>query len=207
MPAVFPDRSVLVESPSAMRETGVVVRIVFHVVVWTAIVMTGTWFPRGGVQLGAAPAATAIGEIAFRELPGDAQRMYRRCLDGLADAEEVRADTGAWPAVEALAARGVPPFASDPIDKAGYRWELRRDGTAVNYLGVARTGPTLVITILEPDPGTPNDPTAYTDEQHHRLRTGEMIHVAVWIGTKPMTGVMVTPAIEDGWKRIVMGAP
>jgi hypothetical protein len=202
-----PCATVLVESPSAMRETGTVVRIAFHVVMWTAIFMTATWFPRGGHAPAAAAPATAIGEIAFRELPGDVQRMYRRCLDGLADAEEARADTGAWPTVEALAARGVPPFAADPIDKAGYRWELRREGTAVNYLGVPATGPTLVITILEPDPGTPIDPTAYTDEQHHRLRGGEMIHVAVWIGTKPVKGVVVTPAIEDGWKRITMVTP
>ena len=201
-----PYATVLVESPSAMRETGFVVRIAFHVVMWSAILMTATWFPRGGSAPAAAAPATAIGEIAFRELPGDVQRMYRRCLDGLADAEELRADSGAWPAVDAEAARGVPPFAADPIDKAGYRWELRREGTAVNYVGVPATGPTLVITILEPDPGTPIDPTAYTDEQHHRLRGGEMIHVAVWIGTKPVNGVMVTPAIEDGWKRIVMGA-
>jgi hypothetical protein len=190
-----------------MRETGFVVRIVFHVALWTSIVMTGTWFPRGGSAPVAGPPATAIGDIAFRALPGDVQRMYRRCLDGLADAEEVRADTGAWPAVDALAARGVPPFAPDPIDKAGYRWELRRDRTTVNYVGVPATGPTLVITILEPDPGTPIDPTAYTDEQHHRLRTGEMIHVAVWMGTKPVRGVMVIPAIEDGWQRITMGSP
>ena len=202
----MPDRTVLVESPSAMRETGFVVRIAFHVVMWTAIVMTATWFPHGGTVPAAAP-ATAIGEIAFRELPGDVQRMYRRCLDGLADAEELRADTGAWPAVEALAARGTPPFAADPIDKAGYHWELRREATAVNYVGVPANGPTLVITILEPDQGTPIDPTAYTDEQHHRLRGGEMLHVAVWIGTKPVRGVMVTPAIEDGWKRITMVTP
>ncbi|HEY6034168.1 MAG TPA: hypothetical protein VIV58_07915 [Kofleriaceae bacterium] len=200
-----PFATVLVESPSAMRETGFVVRIAFHVVMWSAILMTATWFPHGGAAPAAAP-ATAIGEVAFRELPGDIQRMYRRCLDGLADAEEVRADSGAWPTVEAEAARGVPPFAPDPIDKAGYRWELRKDGLAVNYVGVPATGPAIAITILEPDPGTPNDPTAYTDDQHHRLRGGEMIHVAVWIGTKLPSGVMVTPAIEDGWKRIVMGA-
>ena len=95
-----PYATVLVESPSAMRETGFVVRIAFHVVMWTAIFMTATWFPRGGAAPSAVP-ATAIGEIAFRELPGDVQRMYRRCLDGLADAEEVRADSGAWPTVEA----------------------------------------------------------------------------------------------------------
>ena len=198
-------RPVLVESPSAMRETGFVVRIAFHIAMWSAILMTARWFPKAGDAPAAAP-ATAIGEVAFRELPGDVQRMYRRCLDGLADTEEVRADTGAWPTVEAEAARGVPPFAADPIDKAGYRWELRRDGLTVNYVGTPATGPILVITIVEPDPGTPNDPTAYTDDQHHRLRGGEMIHVSVWIGSKPAKGATATQAIEDGWKRIVMGA-
>jgi hypothetical protein len=191
--------TVIVRSPSPLRETGLVVRIGFHVLLWTAIVMGATHHASLTGE-----AATAIGDVAFRSLPGDVQRMYRRCLDGLAEAEAIRAQRGTWPEVGELE---VPPFTPDPIDRAGYRWTLLRDRTAINYVGVPQSGPTLVIAILEPEPGAVPDPTAYTDEQHHRLADGTMLHVAIWEGTKPVTTAMIAPAIEDGWRRITRGAP
>jgi len=191
--------TVIVRSPSPLRETGLVVRIGFHVLLWTAIVMGATH----RTSLTGEP-ATAIGDVGFRALPGDLQRMYRRCLDGLAEAEAIRGERGTWPEVGEL---HVPPFTPDPIDRAHYRWALLRDGTAINYVGVPETGPTLVIAILEPAPGTVPDPTAYTDEQHHRLADRTMLHVAIWEGTKPVPTAMIAPAIEDGWQRITRDAP
>ncbi len=201
------ERTVIVEPPSVLRETGMVVRVAFHVVLWTAIAMGATWFPHAGVAPAVAAPATAIGEVAFRELPGELQRMYTRCLEGLAEAEDTRSTTGAWPGVDDLAARGVPPFARDPIDHAGYHWKLLRDAGLVDYVGTPAHGPTLLITALEPDPGTPVDPRAVTDETHHRLRDGTMIHVAVWVGPQPITAPVITPPIEAGWRRIVRGTP
>ncbi len=135
------------------------------------------------------------------------QRVYRQCLEGLTDAEDVRARTGTWPAIDALARRGIPPFAADPVDHAGYSWRLVRDGTVVDYIGTPAAGskrPTFVIVILEPDPGTPIDPQAIADEVHHKLADGTMLHVSIWIGSRTLASAVAVPAIEDGWRRITM---
>jgi len=201
-------RTVIVQSPSALRETGGVVRAVIHITVWSALLMGASWFPHRN-DGAARPAATAVDEVAFRELDSEAQRIYRQTLDGLTEAEDVRSRAGEWPPVEALAARNVPPFATDPIDHAGYRWRLLRDGTLVNYVGTPSVAgkPTYVIAVLEPDPGTPIDPQTPVDETHHKLRDGTILHVSVWTGPKDLAKPAATPAFEDGWRRITMAAP
>jgi hypothetical protein len=209
-------RTVIVKSPSALRETGSVVRAVVHITVWSALLMGASWFPGRGTSGAAKPVATAVDEIAFRELDADAQRLYRASLEGLTEAEDVRSRSGEWPAVEVLAGRKIPPFAPDPLDRASYRWKLLRDGTLVNYVGTpagsgandpATKRPTFVISILEPDPGTPIDPQTPVDETHHKLRDGTILHVSVWTGPKQLDKPAATPAFEDGWRRITMAAP
>jgi hypothetical protein len=133
--------------------------------------------------------------------------VYRQALEGLTEAEDVRSGKGDWPTVDALATRRIPPFAPDPLDRASYRWQLLRDGTLVNYVGTpdaASKRSTFVISILEPDPGTPIDPTAYVDETHHKLKDGTLLHVSIWIGTRTLTRPAATPPFEDGWRRITM---
>jgi hypothetical protein len=200
-------RTVIVQSPSALRETGGVVRAVIHITVWSALLMGASWFPGRGASGAAAKPATAVDEIAFRELDADAQRWYRASLEGLTEAEDVRSRSGEWPSVEVLAGRKIPPFAPDPLDRAGYRWRMLRDGTLVNYVGTpdaAAQRPTFVISILEPDPGTPIDPQTPVDETHHKLRDGTILHVSVWTGPKTLDKPAATPAFEDGWRRITM---
>lgn len=149
--------------------------------------------------------------VAFSALPAADQRMFRRCLEGLGEAEDVRSRTGAWPDVGELAARGIPPFAADPLDRAGYRWQRYLDGTLVNYLGVPDPGsgrPSLLIMALEPDPGTPPDPGAVVDEGHHKLHDGTFLHVSISAGTARTLGRPIAmPAFEDGWRRIVIERP
>lgn len=206
-----PRQTVVVQSPSVWRETGGVLRAVAHILFWSAAVMGARWgIQRGGTGGSVANApATAVDEVAFRTLDPADQRMYRRSLEGLTEAESVRGKTGDWPSVEQLASRGIPPFAIDPIDKAGYRWQLLRDKTLVSYQGIpdpASKRPTIVIDVVEPDPGTPIDPQAVVDETHHKLADGNMLHVSIWIGTKTLTQAVSTPAFEDGWRRITMAA-
>jgi hypothetical protein len=202
-------RTVTVRSPSLWGEAKYVVLAVFQILFWSAMV-TGALRPSG--KRASTPAAPgSIGfEVAFRDLAGPEQRMFRRCLEGLTEAEDVRGRTGQWPSVEELAARNIPPFATDPVDTARYRWRLLRDGTLVNYVGVPEgdpARPALAIIVLEPDPGTPADPTAPLDETHHRLTDGTLLHVAVWSGPKLFQPPMWSPPVEKGWRRITMVTP
>jgi len=204
-------RTIVVQSPSIWRETGGVIRAVIHIVFWSALIMTASWCQgRHPASATTAPPVLPVDEIAFRDLDQDSQRIYRMALEGLTEAEDARSRTNEWPTIEQLAARKIPPFTPDPLDRAGYRWRMLRDGTLVNYVGTpdsASKRPTFVISILEPDPGTPIDPQAIVDEIHHKLRDGTMIHVGVWSGTKSLDRPVATPAFEDGWRQIMMLAP
>jgi hypothetical protein len=208
MPANVAKRTIDVRSYSAARETGAVIRAVAHIVFWSAALMGATWGSRATGD--AARIQTAVDEVAFRDLEANDQRMYRASLEGLAEAEDVRSRANAWPTVEQLAAKRIPPFAPDPLDRAGYTWQLLRDRTLVNYVGTpdpASKRPTIAIVVVEPDPGTAPDPQAIVDETHHKLADGTVLHVSIWTGTKPVSGAVSTPAFEDGWRRITMAAP
>lgn len=203
-------RTVIVRSPSAWREAGHVLRAIAHVVVWTAALMVAS-VTRGEQRTAAGKPTVALDEVAFVTLDSSAQRIYRACLDALGETEAARGNTGAWPTVEQLVAKNLAPF-SDPLDKAGYRWTLLTRGAVFDYVGVpdATSGrPTFLITIVEPEPGMIVDPGVPSDETHHRLRDGTMLHVGVWIaaGAKPVETAVPTPAFEDGWRRITMGRP
>jgi hypothetical protein len=203
----LPFRTVDVRSPSVAHETGNVVRAVLHIGFWTAAVLGTSWKGRDG---GAATAGkVAVDEIAFRDLPSDDQRMYRNALAGLVDAEDARSRDKAWPTVEALAARRIPPFAPDPLDRAGYTWKKLQSGGLVNYVGAPAAGgdakrPTFLVVALEPQPGEPADPQAVVDETHHRMGDGTMIHVSIWIGGAAPSTAIAQPAYEDGWRRVTM---
>ena len=196
------ERTITVSSPSVWRETVGVIRVVVHVAFWSAAIMLAPG--AGGAASEAATTQLAVDEVAFATLPAEGQRLYRRALEGLTDAEDQRSRTGAWPTVEAEAARNVPPFAPDPLDRAGYRWRLLREANLTNYIGTASGAPTIAIVVLEPDRGMAPDPLAVIDEQHHRLRDGTLLHVSIWTGPKDLAAPVSTPAFEDGWRRITM---
>src|SRR4029079_4425502 len=68
--------------------------------------------------------------------PSVEQRTFRELQEGLLEAERMRSTSGSWPAAEALANDGIPLFAPDPTARSHYRWQLMRDGTFINYLGI-----------------------------------------------------------------------
>jgi hypothetical protein len=137
--------------------------------------------------------------------------MFRRVQASLGELEDLRARTGDWPSVDELAAARLPPFAPDPLDDAGYRWQRLTAGGVINYLGVpdARANrPTLLVVIVEPEPGAPIDPSAPVDEIHHRLPDGRMLHVTVWTapGVRALDAPTSAPYPETGWRRITTRA-
>jgi hypothetical protein len=191
---------VSVKPPSVARETRAVAIALLQIVFWSAVTInaarTSTANPAAGLQ---------ADEIAFGKLDADEQRLFRRALEGLAEAEDVRSATGKWPTIEELAARGIPPFASDPIDHYNYRWKMIRDRYVVNYIGIPGwvDRPTFVIAGVEPEPGAAE--LAEVDETHHKLADGTLIHVGVYRGTirnVPPGPLSQFPFI-DGWRRIV----
>jgi hypothetical protein len=211
-------RTHVVRAPKVTRELGAVLRAIVAIGFGTAIAMTAKLGADNAGADGRARSATSArlalrpNQVAFAELPAADQRMFRRCLEGLAAAEEIRSQRGSWPDVGELAAAGAPPFSADPIDDAGYRWQRLLDGTLVNYLGVpadpASPRPTILVIALEPDPGTPMDPAATVDENHHKLRDGTLLHVSISLGKARTLGRPIAmPAFEDGWRQVVVSTP
>lgn len=198
MPVEAAIRKISIRSPSLVRETRTVAIAVFQIALWSGIAIaaqsSSTDDPASSLQ---------ADEVAFSKLDAAGQRIYRRSLDGLAEAEDARSQTGNWPTIEELATRGIPPFAEDPLDPAGYRWQLVRDRLAINYVGIPGVSdqPTLVIAAIEPEPGASE--MAAVDETHHKLADGVVIHVGIWQGT---VRVVPSPLVQfpflDGWRRI-----
>jgi hypothetical protein len=198
-------RTVTVLPPSARGETWTVARAVFHILYWSALVVSAQTYLPGAATAAGAPTPF---ERRFQDLDAADQRIFRALREGVAEAERRRSATGRWPSADALASAGVPPFAPDPIDRARHAWTFAQAGTAVNYVGTPASGETFLVLVVEPDPGTPVDPQALVDDVHHRLDDGTMIHVTVWMG--PGMGasreVVTVPPPERGWRQIVLGA-
>src|ERR1700690_4494864 len=109
-------------------------------------------------------------QVLFRDLPSAEQRLYRAMQEGAGEAVRVRGTQGSWPSVAALAAAGVPPFARDVLDKAGFQWRGQNDGLFVNYLGVPSAPgdtPVWLIFVQEPDrvTGEKPPPPSIVDEE------------------------------------------
>jgi hypothetical protein len=192
-------RKVAVRSPSLARETGIVGLACAQIVFWSGVAIAA--LSTGGSD---DPAASLqADEIAFGKLDPAEQRMYRRAIEGLGEAEDARSRTGSWPSIDELVVRRIPPFASDPIDRAGYRWQLVHDKYTYNYVGIpdATDRPTLVIAAIEPEPGTAEN--VPVDETHHRLGDNTVIHVGVWRGTaRTFPAPLAQFPFLDGWRRI-----
>lgn len=145
-------------------------------------------------------------QVLFRDLPGPEQRMFRQMQEGALEALRIRGSTGQWPAIEALAGDGIPPFTRDVLDRYGFRWSQRHEDLVNEYVGVpAKPGiPAFLILVREPPPGAGEQANpAVVDEEHQLLADGTLLHVTYWkkhADTLP-AGVIADPALE-GWKQI-----
>ena len=201
-------RHIEVRPPSARTELGNVIRssLVIVIGVWMFLATdSATFRDRESTGRHLLPFQTLI-----QDRPPIEQRMFRELQEGLLEAETRRADRGTWPTVSSLAADGVPPFAFDPTEKGGrYDWSLTVIGAFVNYLGLPqRSGaPAWLVLVLEPDPRAPPDP-AREDEEHHRLITGEMLHVSTWVraDARMLGGIIRAPQAE-GWTQLYAVGP
>lgn len=151
-------------------------------------------------------------QVLFRDLPGPEQRVFRAMQEGVTEAIRLHGDTGAWPAVEALAADGIPPFAPDALDRAGLRWTRSGGDLVTSYLGVPSRGtdmPAFLILIVEPAPGASEQPApAVVDEEHQVLPDGTLVHVTYWTHPAASLPAAVTadPALQ-GWSQIRVNSP
>jgi hypothetical protein len=144
-------------------------------------------------------------QALVQDRPATEQRVFRELQEGLLEAELKRADTGGWPPVAQLAADGIPPFALDPTARDGsYDWRLMSSGIYINYLGLPKKsgGPAWLVLVLEPEPGVPPD-AAREDEEHHRLITGEMLHVSTWVRADARIPSRIVRAPQaEGWTQL-----
>lgn len=166
-------------------------------------------------QLYGGPAARTLNtalpyQILFRDLPSPEQRVFRAMQEGVGEAVRLRAGAGTWPAVEALAGEGIPPFAPDVFDKAGLRWEGRNDGLVTTYVGRPSRGsgmPAFLILVVEPAPGTGEQPAPVLDEEHQQLSDGTVVHVTYWKhANTDAPAVLADPALR-GWQQIRVSNP
>jgi hypothetical protein len=201
-------RVVVLSPPSARAETWAVLRTLFHVAYWSALVVSAQAYasrPAGEVRPDPSPF-----ERRFQDLPPLDQRLFRSLQEGVVEAERLRSATGRWPTVATLAEGGVPPFAADPLDRARYTWRRVETGPKVDYVGTPAPGSgreAIFAVIVEPDRGSPPDPLTIPDEIHHRLDDGTMIHVTVWMGP-PLGALDEAFALlppEQGYRQVVAG--
>jgi hypothetical protein len=167
---------------------------------------------RGASVEGAASPLLQPYQRLFADLDAPTQRMVRSLREAMLEAEQAREKTGRWPPVDQLAADGIPPFASDPIDSAGYRWGQAHEGLYVSYRGAAVVGaarPELMLLFIEPDSKAlrmPGEKPPPVDEQHHTLLDGTALHVSIWMRlpgpTSDPAPVSAFPA-ASGWTQVL----
>ena len=199
-------RTVDVLPPSGRRETGLVLGAAAAIFIGALLVIA----PGSGYS--GSETGTRVGDLLpfqmlFRDAPPPVQRMYREMQEGLLEAEHRRAATRLWPAVDTLAAQGIPPFAPT---RPAYRWSLVQDGVFVNYVGLPEPdGPAFLALVQEPDPNAIDAaPATLLDEVHHRLADGTLLHVSIWFhaaaAAVPADRPLTQPAAA-GWTQVLVG--
>jgi hypothetical protein len=200
-------RAVPVQVLSARDELLTLLRVAMAitVAVWMYVASAASFGGAGTGRKNLLPFQRVIAER-----PPIEQRMFRELQEGLIEAERARADTGAWPAPEALAADAIPPFAEDPTQRVRHEWTLTRSGAFVNYLGIPREDDSQgwLLLVQEPEPGIPPDQT-FEDEEHHRLATGEMLHVSTWVHAngRALPRHLVRMPQAEGWTQLYAVGP
>jgi hypothetical protein len=186
-----------------------------HVVRFSMVILIGVWMflaTNGATSRDAGNTSRHLlpFQVLIQDRPSIEQRMFRELQEGLLEAEARRGDRGTWPAVSSLAADGIPPFALDPTAKGGlYDWRLTVSGAYVNYLGLPRRSdaPAWLVLVQEPEPGAPPDP-AREDEEHHRLITGDMLHVSTWVRADArVAGRIIRAPQAEGWTQLYAVGP
>src|SRR4051812_43961881 len=98
-------RTLSIRSPSPRAETWMVTRAVFHVVYWTALVVSAeTYAPAASPPAASAPSPF---ETRFQDLDPADQRVFRSLREGVMEAERRRSASGRWPSADALAGEGI----------------------------------------------------------------------------------------------------
>lgn len=206
-------RTVEVLPPSASGETRLVFRAAAAIVLGT-LVVSGLQASDRGTDGGPQARDLAPFQVLFRDATPTVQRMFREIQEGLIEAENMRLSTKRWPAVETLAAQGIPPF---PLADSPYRWRLLQEGVYAGYVGAPPPGsdaPALLALIQEPEPGYVETemPAAPPDELHHRLADGTLLHVSVWFRPDGLaaddqtTMAMLARPFAAGWKQLLGGS-
>jgi hypothetical protein len=203
-------RTTEIRPPSVRAETLNVAKAVAAVIVIVAAYLLRPSF--GGESPAGSRSSSALlpYQKLVADLPPVEQRTFRELQEGLLEAERLRAGTGRWPDVAALAAEGIPPFASDPTRKgSSYKWTSVRQDWTTNYVGVPSdpSAPAWTLVILEPAPGDPPDP-APNDETHHRLPDGTTLHVTIWMmpeqSRRSGFAALRLPQ-NEGWTQLMVG--
>jgi hypothetical protein len=148
----------------------------------------------------------AVYQVFFRDQPESVQRRVRELSSGLEEAIRMRTPKDDWPSVAALASELVPPFAQVPGVKGTHRWEFRRRGDTLNYLGLPEAGVPEPAYLLLLEENFPHPPGSPLDEFHRRLGDGAIAHVGFWFHpSPPRTPGIVTRPEREGWTEVVQG--
>ena len=199
-------RQVSVQPLSARSELILVMRAAMAIAVGVWVYLASSIATTGGTG----PKNLLPFQKLIADRPATEQRMFRELQEGLLEAEATRSASRAWPAADALAADGVPPFAPDPTQRSPVQWQRLQTGNAVNYLGLptAAGGPAYLLLVQEPEPGVPPDQN-FEDEEHHRLGDGKMLHVSTWVhpdGRRVVPRLVRLPQAE-GWTQLYAVGP
>lgn len=150
-------------------------------------------------------------QVSFQDLPGPEQRMVRELVEAFDESRRLRSADGEWPAAGQLATQGVPPFAADALDQAGYRWSFRQKDLVVNYEGIPRdpSSPDFLLLIQEPPPAGGEVPVpGVADEEHQLLPDGRLLHVTWWKRKhKGEDARLVVQPAAEGWTQIRLRRP
>jgi hypothetical protein len=199
-------RAITVQQLSWKDELTNVVRV-------AAAIAIGVWIYLAATLTGTSTASRSL--LPYQQLVRDRssieQRTFRELQEGLLEAETIRSTSAGWPAPEALAEAGIPPFAADPTRKGvRYRWSLIQSGAYINYVGLPdqATAPAWLLLVQEPAPDTPPD-QAFEDEEHHRLLDGRMLHVSTWTRPAPAPPAVTPIRVpqSEGWTQLYAVGP
>lgn len=198
-------RTVEVLPPSARGGTGLVLGAA-AAIIFGALLVIALRSGDGGAENGPRAGDLLPFQMLFRDAPPPVQRMYREMQEGLVEAENRRAATKLWPAVDTLAAQGIPPFA---LTRPRYRWSLVQDGVFVNYVGLPEPdGPVFLALVQEPDSNAIDPAPAPLDEVHHQLADGTLLHVSIWFrdaaAAAPVDRPLTQPSAA-GWTQVLVG--